>query len=880
MTAGHSGEIGAIGAVALRRRAYQRLDVNGKLSGDAMAEATRQRNQLMEIQGVDPASPTWTFMGPNNVGGRTRAIIVHPTNPNTMWLGSVGGGIWKTTDAGASWFGQNDYLPSLCIGCMVIDKNNPNTLYAGSGESYFNTSFGENNKAAIQGAGIYKTTDGGTTWTQIPSTQTPDFNVVSRLSMSPTDSLTLLASTDTGIFRTTDGGATWTKVYGNKTYDVDFHPTDANRVVAGLPVSPWVVVSSDGGLTWTNSTGLTTNVRAETTWSKSVTGNVYAAISNANSIKIWKSTNFGASWTLKTSGNSPSCYEAYNNALWVDPTNDNNVLVAGVYIFRSTNQGTTLSQVFTSVHPDFHAIVESSAFNGNTNKVVFFGHDGGISRVPNFSTSGSTDLNNSLGITQFYGGAVNDTSGRIVAGAQDNYTQVYTGTLNWTGVIGGDGVHCASDPQFPSAFYAGYYYLNMFRDDGGLNFGTDITGGISDRGLEANCNFVPYLMLDPNQSNTMLACARRLWRSKNVRTGNPPTWTVIKPPIADSNNPPIEGVKEAHFAPERPYNLSYCAVAKSDSNVIWASHNNGQIYKSTDGLANSPTWMRVDQNGPLPARWPSCIIIDNANSDHVYVSYMGFAGDNIWETTDGGATFQQVTGSGPRKLPTAPVSAIALDPMRPGHLIAGTDIGIFTTWDNGATWSVTTQGPGTVPIDFFSWRNNSQLMAYTYGRGVWQGNVNPVDVGSTPVSFSIFRGVLVSGGLFDVLASDDQKLVVRNGFVANQSESPVTIEFTGTSPNGIANSITVTCEASVSTPGLLRTLQAFNYDTQAWVQIDSRAATLSDQVVTATITNNVSSFIAPSTNQMKLRFLVRPAGPVAMSLWTGNVDLVEWTVSQ
>lgn len=883
VSSGQWGEVESTAAGLLKRRYMQRLSADGTMPQDGMAKALAQRERLIQAQGGTIASPTWTYRGPDNVGGRIRPLVVHPTNANTIWVGSVGGGIWKTTNAGTSWTKANDFLPSLCIGSMVIDKTNPNVLYAGTGESYFDTEFGENNKSAIMGAGIYKTTDGGATWATLEATKNADFNCVSRLSMSPTDPQTLLASTNTGIFRTSDGGTTWTKVYNGKVYDVDFHPTDGNRVVAGLPAVPGVVTSSDGGATWTPSTGITTNVRCETIWSRAVTGNVYAAVCNGGLIRVWKSTNFGQTWTLRTTGSAPSNYDAYNCAVWVDPTNDNNVIVGGVYLFRSTNGGTSFTQTFNNVHPDIHGIVESSAFNGTSNRTVFFATDGGVARATDYQGNSSTHLNSGLGITQFYGGAINDTSGRIVAGAQDNYTQVYTGTLNWTGVIGGDGVYCASDPQFPSVFYAGYYYMNMFRDDGSLGFATGVTGGISDRGSEVSCNFVPYVMLDPNQSNTMLACARRLWRSTAIRTSNNPPWTIIKPQI--NQDPPhdvprSENLGTDHFAPESPLNLSFCAVAKSNSNVIWAAHNNGQIFKSTDGLATSPSWTRVDLNGPLPARWPSCIVIDNANADHVYLTYLGFESDNVWETTDGGATFHQVTGVGLRQLPAAPVSSIALDPVRPGHLIVGTDIGIFTSWDNGATWSAETQGPGTVPIDFMQWRNNSQLMVYTYGRGAWQGDVNPVDLVVTPSSFNTFRGILDSGGLADVQTSDDSRLVVRNGLVINQTEAPVTVDFTATSPNSVASSLTVTTELSVTTGGLVQKIQAFDFDASAWVELDSRAATLADQVATVAVNSNVSRFIEPGTKAIKLRVRIQPGGPVGASSWSGRFDLVRWSVSQ
>ena len=114
----------------------------------------------------------------------------------------------------------------------------------------------------------------------------------------------------------------------------------------------------------------------------------------------------------------------------------------------------------------------------------------------------------------------------------------------------------------------------------------------------------------------------------------------------------------------------------------------------------------------------------------------------------------------------------------------------------------------------------------------------------------------------------------------NQAESPITVDFKATAPGTVANSITLTCEASVSTNGLVRKLLAFNYDTSTWVEVDSRSATLADQVVTATISSSVSSYIDPITREMKMRLLVRPGGPVGSSSWTGSVDLVSWTVSQ
>ena len=871
----------AIGAVALRHRYFQRLSSNGTLPALALMTALRQRSDLLQVQEQQIQTPTWTYLGPDNVGGRIRAIVVSPLTNNTIWIASVGGGIWKSVNGGSNWVSLNDNFPSMSVGSLILDNTDPNVLYAGTGESYFDTSFGENNKAAIQGNGIYKTTDGGTTWNQLSSTLAPDFNCVSRMTMSPTNHLVILASTDTGLFRTSDGGSTWTKVYDGKVFDVDFHPSDGNRVVAGLPASPGVVRSSDGGLTWQASTGLPATLRVETCWSRSVSGNVYGASCSGTNAKVYKSTDFGATWTLKSTGTGPSNYDAYNCALWVDPTNDNNVVVGGVSIYRSTNAGANLTQAFSNVHADVHTIIEEPGFDGVNKRRAWFGTDGGIYTAANVYTNTVSNLNNTLGITQFYGGAVNDSTGRLVAGAQDNSSQVYSGSLNWTGVIGGDGVFCANDPAFPSTFYAGYYYMNMYRStDNAVNFSTSVTGGIADRGGEATCNFVPYVVLDPNQSNTMLACCKSLWRSNNIRTGNPPSWTAIKPPIAGPPGSSDDGIAHDHFAPEEPYNLSFAAIAKSDSNVVWASHNNGQVWMTTNGLSASPSWTRVDTNGPLPARWVSCITIDPANASHVYLSFMGWEQDNVWETTDGGGSFHQVTGFGVRHIPSAPVSAVALDPNNPGHLIVGTDIGVFTTWDNGSAWSVETQGPGTVPVDFLEWQNGSQLVAYTYGRGVWRGNISPVPAVLHPSTYTIFRGNYVSGSNADVQSSDDSYLVINRGFVANVNEAPIQVDFTAMAPGTIAKSITLSVEASVNTVGLVQRILAFNYDSGTWDELDSRAATTADQVVNVPITSNVARYIDPATKSVKLRFAVKPAGFVPTQVWTARFDSVGWTIEQ
>ncbi len=864
--------------MAVRQRAQARLGADGTAPPNALWRAKLQRDALLAAQGEEPAlsALSWTNFGPGNIGGRIRAILIHPTDPNTMWLGSVGGGVWKSVNAGGSWVPMDDFLPALSIGCMELDPNDPNVLYAGTGEGFFETVEGSSNTAALRGAGIFRSTDGGTTWAQIPSTAGIDFQLVNRLAIDPRDSNRIMAATSTGLFRSIDRGQTWQKTFTGWVYDLKLNPNNPDQVVAGLHAGAGVIHSSDNGVTWGNSTGITGAHRCELDWSKSANGTVYAGVSANERIRIFRSTDFGRTWTLRTSGSGVSTYESYNSALWVDPTNANNLVVGGVFVYRSTDGGVTVPRVFNAMHPDFHVIVEAPGYDGSTNRRVYFGHDGGISVATNVYGSTYTDLNNNLGITQFYGVAVNDATGVIVAGAQDNGTLRYTGNVNtWSDRIGGDGIFCGSDPTNPNYFYGGYYYNRIFRSsDGGANF-SDISTGITDRDSSTNSNFIAYFTLDPNDPNRMLACGRRLWRSNTVK--GTPGWTIIKQPIALGPGDGPGDPPNAHMNSNPPQNISTCTIARGNSNLIWVGHNNGQLWKTTNGTAGTPSWTRVD-GGVTPGRWVGRIVIDPNDTNRVYVAFMGWEGDNVWRTTDGGATWQQATGVGARKLPAAPVSALAVDPARPGRLFAGTDVGLFTTWDDGQTWSVESQGPGTVSIDELVWRNPTTLVAATHGRGVWQANVTPGANEASPESFTIARGVNQGGGLAELTTSDDAYLNVGRGLVLNQQESPVTVEFSTTARTSTAQSIEVTLELGANTAGLQQTIQARDTLAGAWVEVDRRNASLSDLVTTVTLPGSASRFVDGATRRVRLRALVRQTGPTTLLNWFVRFDLVRWRI--
>lgn len=701
--------------LAMAQFRYQgRLDPDGTVPENHLQRALDAKKRLARR---GPLSPTnWTYLGPKNFGGRIRAILVHPTDSNIMWVGSCGGGIWKTTDGGARWDPMDDFLPGMAIGCMVLDPTNPNVLYAGTGEGFFETEEGSTNTACIRGAGIFKSVDGGVTWTQQTSTANPDFYFVNRLAVSPTDHNVLLAATSTGIYRTTDGGASWTRTLtGEWAYDVDFHPTDPNRAIAGVHVNG-VYYTTDGGLSWNHSPSVAAH-RSELAYAASNPQIVYDAAAEGDQIKIWRSSDGGATFTQQ--GAAPiGNYSAYNVALWVNPTDPASLIYGGIDLARSTNSGTTSSGALGSVHSDMHIIVPMPGFNGTSNRTILIGCDGGLYKVPDFSGS-ATSFYTGIGITQFYGSAINPISGRIMGGTQDNYTLLYSGDpSNWTVTAGGDGGYNQTDPGDQNYFYGCIYWALQFRStDGGVNADYCYGGPnpIIDAGDSANCNFINPFTLDPNNANRMLVGTIRLWRSNNVKAGTP-DWFEIKPPLSGDKS----GGDNAHFAPNNPLNISAVTVAKGNSDVIWVGHNNGKLFKTINGTAPNPTWVRMDTNGPLPSRWISKVAIDPANPNHVYVSFLGWHDDSVWETTNGGTTWTDIASG---KLIPASVNVIALHPTVPGWIFAGTDLGLFTTTDNGKTWSTTTQGPGTVSVEEITFKDPSTLVIATYGRGMWMGSI-------------------------------------------------------------------------------------------------------------------------------------------------------------
>lgn len=661
--------------------------------------------------GIEPSQ--WTWIGPGNIGGRIRAILIHPTMPSRMWAGSVAGGIWTTANGGTSWSPVNDFMANLSVNTMIIHPFDTNVLYAGTGEGFFNAD-------AIRGAGVFKSTDGGVTWEQLASTANSGFYFVNRLAISPNGG-TLLAATNSGIFRSVDAGGSWTQITTTRTLDTDFHPTDNMQAVAGL-ANGAALYSVNGGVSW-SATSSFGGARVEIAYARSAPNTVYASVENASG-ELWRSANAGQTYTrVNTGTNYLGGQGWYDNALWVDPTNSQIVIVGGIDLWRSTNGGSTLTRISqwqsapSSAHADHHAMAAHPSFDGVNNRTVFFVNDGGVYRASNVHTvsptSGWQELNNNLGITQFYGAAGNATTGTIVGGTQDNGTlrfRTSTGTEGWTTMFGGDGGWSAADPTNSNYFYGEYVYLRIHRSTNAGASSSNIYNGITDA-ANSCANFIAPFILDPNNANTLLGGGCSLWRSVNVKATTP-SWSAIKAPITGNSR------------------ISAVAVAKGNSNIVWVGHNNGDVYTTDNGVSSPPSWILV--GAVLPDRKVTRITIDPVNPDIVYAAFGGFSPDNVWRTDDGGATWADITGVGSDGLPDAPVRSLVIHPQNSDWLYAGTEVGIFASEDGGQTWGVPHDGPANVSVDELFWMGTT-LVAATHGRGLFSvpvagGGGGPVTV--------------------------------------------------------------------------------------------------------------------------------------------------------
>ncbi len=718
-----------------RLRVMQRLDNNGQIAFGALVKAKEETDRLSQLQHQNPRFDAglwnWQWLGPGNIGGRIRSILFDRVFTLWMWAGSVGGGIWRTTDGGYSWNPVDDFMANLAVTSLAGDPLNINVMYASTGEGF-------NNIDALQGAGVFKSTDRGSTWRQLPFTNNVNFQWVNRIAHNPLLSNMLLAATaNTGIWRTTDGGATWVSVLTPPapSTDVKFAPNTSNIALAatGLPPAGQnsdVYYSNTGGLTWneltTGAAGMLPNNTGRCEVAFGPPGVMYVSMDRNNG-ELWRSIDGGATWEFRNTGTSYLSVQGwYANALWVSPVDGNFIVVGGLDLYRSTDGGMNLQKISrwqgeldgSSPHADQHVIVAHPGFGG-TNGTVFFGNDGGIYATNDVSTvsqdAGWIPRNNGLGVTQFYGGAAAPGGSIIVGGAQDNDKLHYSpanGT-NWLHPTTGDGGFAAVDYINPNILYGEYTNLEIRRsDNGGVSYSTRISG-LSDAQNGATSLFISPFSMDPNVPAVLVAGGTSIWRTQD----NADNWSAIRGPV-----PGLPGAGSPA--------CSAIDIAHGNGTIIWVGYANGRVSRSSWSPASGWSWTDVD--GLIPDRYVTDIAINPFNTDEVFVTIGGYNFDDVWMTTNAGQTWQNRSGTGINYLPAVQVNTVRYNPQNENWVYVGTDLGVFGSEDKGLHWSIlrrygTNEGPANVAVDELFWQGSEYLIAATHGRGMYRARI-PFDI--------------------------------------------------------------------------------------------------------------------------------------------------------
>lgn len=687
-------------------------------------------------RGTGESVLSWTALGPNNIGGRIRAIAVDPGNASILYAGSVSGGVFKSTNAGSSWSPTDDFAANLAISTIVVDPTNSNIVYAGTGEGFFNID-------AVRGAGVLKSTNGGSSWTLQTSFSGgvggyPYY--INSLYIRPDNAQELFAATNSGLFRTTNGGTSWTFIHQGGTSaratQIVPHPTTAATffVAYGNFSTDGIYKTTNGGTSFTKlTTGLPTSgyQRISLAIAPSNGNTLYATFTalNYTTRGIFRTTNGGTSWDSVATpmdavgGGTHLGFQGwYNNVLGVSPTDPNTVYAGGINLYKSTNAGSSWTMLsnwysgagFPYVHADQHAIV----FSGST---IWFGNDGGVWRTINAGTS-FTEHVSGLATLQFYSGAVHPTSATYYGGTQDNGSVRATSAPTWSVVLGGDGGSMEVDFLTPTTVYTEYVYLNFQKSVNSGGTWTRMMSGIPTSGpgqfdgTSDRCLFIAPFAMDPSNSLNIVAGTYRVYRTTNGAT----LWSSISGDLTGDGTGGAGG------------KISTVAIAKTSSNTIYIGTSGGgasatRIQVTTDA---GGSWTNIT-SVPLPNRYVTRIVIDPTNANRAWALYSGYDGNtpatpgHVFLTTNRGVLWTNASGN----LPDVPVNCGVVNPGNTSNVIIGTDLGVFETTNGGLTWTQQNSGMANVVVSDLDVRaSDNFLFAATHGRGMFRTTSPLTDV--------------------------------------------------------------------------------------------------------------------------------------------------------
>jgi len=705
----------------------ERAYPEGVIPEDAYENSFKQRDLLREQNGEDALSINWVSLGPTpgayfNYGSISSRVVTgayDPTNPDVLYIGPANGGVWKSTDGGVNWTPLTDNEVSMAMGSIAIDPTNTNMIYAGTGEATYSG-------ASYYGRGLLKSIDGGNTWTNITS-GLPSSSYFSRIKIRPGHSNELLAALgNSGLYRSTDSGMNWTLLAGGRVDDVLFTFTGDTAFAVGSGIG--LRRSLDGGATFTTfGTGLGGGTRTHFDLCLSSPATMYASVYGSSVVRIYKSTNHGANWSeLSTSSN----FQSLDGQAWYDlycrinPRNPNKAYVGTIDVF-STTDGTTFNNLTNGynggyVHVDQHYLF----FHPTDENTFMVCNDGGIWKTTD-NGSNFTNLNQNLTLTQFYRIASSPfTPSRILGGTQDNGTQQTYSTLNWAAAYGGDGGEVCFNPYNSNVILGETQYGGIFRT---VNGGSSWYSSMAGINTSENVAWVAPIIAHPDNSGTFYIARQTIYRS--VNDGG--TWSSISGNVNGSSS-----VREL-------------AISKSNASIMYAT-SSSKVFLSTDG---GVTW--TNKTSGLPNKTIKSVNIHPEDENIALLTFSGFGTNKVYKTTNSGNIWFSIHGN----LPDSPVNDIFIytyDAQNPNTYFVATDIGVFLTQDNGATWAELQNGlPNTVIVHLDYSPSNQMLRAGTHGRGVYEAFIDL----TIPVELTSFT------------ASINQKMVTINWVTATETNN-------------------------------------------------------------------------------------------------------------
>ena len=651
----------------------------------------------------------WDERGPSNFSGRVRAILFDANDPsgNTIWSGGVAGGLWKCNNAfnGHSWTKINSFSGSVAVSSIVQDPSDPNIMFVGTGEGFYNAD-------AYAGNGIYKSTDGGNTWNVLPATTNGNFNHIQKLLF--VGDIIFACTRSEGVQISYDGGDTWAKSLGNGTFGFSERASDLELAADGTLYASMGLLGEDGvyrsfdqGQTWEFLPfPFSGYERVEIATAPSAPNIVYALPQDTetNGVKyIVKSYDQGSSWDTLP---APAAFNMDNfarNQAWydlsigVDPDDENRVFIGGVDLLASQDGGMSWTQIsqwygaedFQYVHADQHNV---QFLPSNPNRIMF-SNDGGIwlsenskSEVPDIF-----NINQDYNITQFYSCAIHPdvSSDWIIGGTQDNGTHLFTeeGINQTDRILGGDGSYCHIDKDNPQIQIGSYIYNAYW---------VTLDGWQTNNYYKTE-NREGYFInpTDYDDVNDKLYC--------NAEQGS---MNVLDIYTGEFDSIPLNIINNAR--------ITAIKISPYDETITYIGTNNGRIIR-IQNLLNNPSAIEV-HNGAGSVR---SIEFDYNEGTRMIASYSNYGVKSVYQSLDGGDNWNSIEGS----LPDLPVRWAIFNPSNENGAILGTELGVWTT-DNingeNTSWALNSENLPLTRIDMLDLREEDKLLvAATHGRGMY-----------------------------------------------------------------------------------------------------------------------------------------------------------------